>query len=56
MPPQLTAEFDDPIGYGRMIKNSAGELLKIVEEKDASSAEKQVAEINSGIYCFMLKL
>ena len=48
----LTAEFDDPIGYGRMIKNSAGELLKIVEEKDASSAEKQVTEINSGIYCF----
>ena len=48
----LTAEFDEPTGYGRMIKNSAAELIKIVEEKDASSEEKKVKEINSGMYCF----
>lgn len=48
----LTAEFVDPSGYGRMIKNSAGELLKIVEEKDATPTEKQIKEINSGMYCF----
>lgn len=48
----LTAEFAEPSGYGRMIKNSAGELLKIVEEKDATPVEKQIKEINSGMYCF----
>ncbi|WP_041669131.1 bifunctional UDP-N-acetylglucosamine diphosphorylase/glucosamine-1-phosphate N-acetyltransferase GlmU [Acetobacterium woodii] len=48
----LTAEFEEPSGYGRMVKNGAGELLKIVEEKDASPAEKQIKEINSGMYCF----
>ncbi|WP_296556974.1 bifunctional UDP-N-acetylglucosamine diphosphorylase/glucosamine-1-phosphate N-acetyltransferase GlmU [uncultured Acetobacterium sp.] len=48
----LTAEFDQPRGYGRMIKNRSGELLKIVEEKDADPAEKEVKEINSGMYCF----
>lgn len=48
----LTAEFEEPTGYGRMIKNSGGELLKIVEEKDAVTAEKQIKEINSGMYCF----
>lgn len=51
----LTAEFEEPTGYGRMIKNAAGELLKIVEEKDASQAEKQIKEINSGMYCFDAK-
>ncbi|MDO9493291.1 bifunctional UDP-N-acetylglucosamine diphosphorylase/glucosamine-1-phosphate N-acetyltransferase GlmU [Acetobacterium sp.] len=48
----LTAEFEEPTGYGRMIKNRSGELLKIVEEKDAAAAEKQIKEINSGMYCF----
>lgn len=48
----LTAEFEDPTGYGRMIKNAAGELIKIVEEKDANANEKRVKEINSGMYCF----
>lgn len=48
----LTAEFEDPTGYGRMMKNSSGELIKIVEEKDADENEKRVKEINSGMYCF----
>lgn len=48
----LTAEFPEPTGYGRIIKNRSGELLKIVEEKDATQEEKQVKEINSGMYCF----
>lgn len=46
----LTAEMDDPAGYGRIIKDGE-EILKIVEEKDASLDEKAVCEINSGIYC-----
>nr|WP_320027038.1 bifunctional UDP-N-acetylglucosamine diphosphorylase/glucosamine-1-phosphate N-acetyltransferase GlmU [uncultured Acetobacterium sp.] len=48
----LTAEFAEPTGYGRMIKNRSGELQKIVEEKDANPEEKQIKEINSGMYCF----
>ncbi|MBI4855419.1 MAG: bifunctional UDP-N-acetylglucosamine diphosphorylase/glucosamine-1-phosphate N-acetyltransferase GlmU [Acetobacterium woodii] len=48
----LTAKFDEPTGYGRMIKNRSGELQKIVEEKDANPEEKQIKEINSGMYCF----
>lgn len=48
----LTAEFENPSGYGRMVKNEAGALLRIVEEKDASAGEKMIKEINSGMYCF----
>lgn len=48
----LTAEFKDPAGYGRMVKNQADELVKIVEERDATVAEKKITEINSGMYCF----
>jgi len=46
----LTACVDDPGGYGRIIKDG-DEILRIVEEKDASAEEKSVREINSGIYC-----
>lgn len=48
----LTAIFDDPFGYGRIIRGENGELLRIVEQKDASEAEKAVKEVNAGMYCF----
>jgi bifunctional UDP-N-acetylglucosamine pyrophosphorylase / glucosamine-1-phosphate N-acetyltransferase len=48
----LTAKADDPTGYGRIIRNSAGHVEKIVEHKDASDEERQVVEINTGTYCF----
>ena len=49
----LTAEMEDPTGYGRVIRNSGGEeVLRIVEQKDASQQEKAVTEINSGVYVF----
>ncbi len=48
----LTAEFENPSGYGRMVKNETGALLRIVEEKDANAFEKTIREINSGMYCF----
>lgn len=48
----LTSEFDNPQGYGRMIKNEKGELIRIVEDRDATSEEKKIKEINSGMYCF----
>jgi len=47
----LTAFTENPHGYGRIIRNG-GRLEKIIEEKDATPAEKSVKEINSGIYCF----
>jgi len=48
----LTAEHPDPTGYGRIIRDDADELLKIVEEKDASEDQKFIFEINSGVYAF----
>jgi UDP-N-acetylglucosamine pyrophosphorylase len=48
----LTAELDDPTGYGRIIRNEDGSVKKIVEQKDASPDELAVKEINSGIYVF----
>ena len=47
----LTAYLDQPFGYGRIIKNGEN-LVKIVEEKDATVAERQIKEINTGTYCF----
>jgi UDP-N-acetylglucosamine diphosphorylase/glucosamine-1-phosphate N-acetyltransferase len=48
----LTADFVDPTGYGRIIRNSDGSVKKIVEHKDATEEERHVKEINSGIYVF----
>ena len=48
----LTAFLDDPIGYGRIVRDDSGDILKIVEDKDATEEEKKLKEINSGIYCF----
>lgn len=45
----LTAELDDPSGYGRIILKYDGSIEKIVEEKDANANEKDVQEINTGI-------
>jgi UDP-N-acetylglucosamine pyrophosphorylase len=48
----LTAKLADPTGYGRIIRDGAGRVTRIVEQKDASEAERAVDEINSGIYVF----
>jgi bifunctional UDP-N-acetylglucosamine pyrophosphorylase/glucosamine-1-phosphate N-acetyltransferase len=48
----LTAKLAEPAGYGRVIRNSDQQIVKIVEQKDASPAELTIQEINSGIYCF----
>ncbi len=48
----LTAEFDDPTGYGRIIRDENNRIMSIVEHKDTSKEQKDIREINSGIYCF----
>ncbi len=47
----LTAVLDDPDGYGRVLRDETGKLAAIVEQKDATAAERAIREINSGIYC-----
>lgn len=48
----LTTILTDPGGYGRIVRNQQGEVLRIVEQKDASIDEQKIGEINTGIYCF----
>lgn len=48
----LTAIYDNPTGYGRIIRDEGGNVKGIVEQKDASEEEKKIKEINAGIYCF----
>ncbi len=45
----LTVDLADPTGYGRIVRNSAGQVLRIVEQKDASVEEKTIREVNTGI-------
>jgi bifunctional UDP-N-acetylglucosamine pyrophosphorylase/glucosamine-1-phosphate N-acetyltransferase len=49
----VTAIVDDPAGYGRIVR-SGGQIAHIVEERDATSAERAICEINAGIYAFRL--
>lgn len=45
----VTAVMQDPFGYGRIVRDETGTLVRIVEEKDASPEEQAISEINSGI-------
>ena len=51
----LTAEMPDATGYGRIIRENNGDFKKIVEHKDATDEEKNIREVNAGIYCFDVK-
>lgn len=48
----LTANIDDPTGFGRIVRDQRGSVVKIVEHKDADTATREINEINSGTYLF----
>lgn len=52
----LTMMQDDPHGYGRVVKDSTGAFVSIVEEKDASEEVRKIKEVNSGTYLFKSSL
>ncbi|OEH92630.1 bifunctional UDP-N-acetylglucosamine diphosphorylase/glucosamine-1-phosphate N-acetyltransferase GlmU [Bacillus solimangrovi] len=48
----LTARLENPTGYGRVVRSESGDVIRIVEHKDASESELMIQEINTGTYCF----
>jgi bifunctional UDP-N-acetylglucosamine pyrophosphorylase/glucosamine-1-phosphate N-acetyltransferase len=48
----LTAELPEAGNYGRVVRKENGEMVKIVEKKDASPEELKINEINTGTFCF----
>lgn len=52
----VTAHVPDPTGYGRILRDENGHVIGIVEQKDATDEQRQITEINSGIYAFDLDL
>ena len=48
----LTIRLENPQGYGRVVRGAEREFVKIVEQRDATDEERQIREVNSGIYCF----
>lgn len=48
----LTAIYNNPTGYGRIMRDVGGNIKGIIEEKDATEEQKRIKEINAGIYCF----
>ena len=52
----LSGIIENPFGYGRIVRDKKGKVVCIVEESSATNQEKQIKEINSGIYCFDLRV
>jgi bifunctional UDP-N-acetylglucosamine pyrophosphorylase / glucosamine-1-phosphate N-acetyltransferase len=46
----LTMDLPDPTGYGRVVRDRSGDVARIVEHRDASPAERDITEVNSGMY------
>ncbi len=47
-----TSVFDDPTGYGRIVRDENGDLAAIVEERDCTPAQRKIREVNPSYYCF----
>src|SRR5438128_6705146 len=50
--PILSVRLENPTGYGRIIRDEDGSFVKIVEQRDATDEQRQLREVNAGIYCF----
>ena len=51
----LSTKTPNPAAYGRIVRNSVGNFMRIVEAREATEQEKEICEINSGIYCFDIR-
>jgi bifunctional UDP-N-acetylglucosamine pyrophosphorylase/glucosamine-1-phosphate N-acetyltransferase len=51
----LTVKLKDPTGYGRIVRDKEGRFEKIVEERDTTDEQRQIEEVNAGVYCFFSK-
>lgn len=51
----LTCEFEDPTGYGRIVRDPDGSFAAIVEEKDADAETREIREVNVGTYVFQIR-
>lgn len=51
----MSAHYDDPSGYGRIVREPDGQLGRIVEEADATQAERDIREVNAGVYVFRVQ-
>ena len=52
----MAVRLEDPAGYGRVVRDAEGRFERVVEQKDATPEERQISEINAGIYCFETRL
>lgn len=52
----VSTTLEKPTGYGRIVRDPSGHLLRVVEEKDATEAQRSLTEVNTGIYCVELAL
>ncbi len=52
----LTTEIEEPFGYGRIIRDDNGDLLRVVEQADATQSQKKIKEVNTSFYCFKTSL
>lgn len=52
----LTATLDDPSGYGRVVRDTDGFVVRIVEDADATSEERSIKEVNAGVYVFNVEI
>jgi bifunctional UDP-N-acetylglucosamine pyrophosphorylase/glucosamine-1-phosphate N-acetyltransferase len=51
----ITADIEKSDGYGRILRDANGDVIRIVEHRDASEEERRIKEINSGLFCFTLR-
>lgn len=52
----VVARMADPTGYGRVVRDAGGEVVRVVEELDATAREAEITEVNTSIYCFRAEL